>query len=70
LSQTSFYLVFVIGVTLLAVAGGFTLAAFAMTQGEFQPETRRGLASLIGVLLLVGIVVLSALKLNHVVLPH
>ena len=31
---------------------GFATAAFAMTQGEFQPATRRGLFSLIVVLLL------------------
>jgi len=45
-------------------------AAFAMTQGEFQPATRRGLASLVVVLLVTAGTFAAALKLNHVILPH
>ena len=69
MTQTAFYLIFVVGLTLVVVFGGFVFAAFAMSQGEFQPETRRGLASLVGVLALTGLVLLAALKLNHIKLP-
>jgi len=48
---------------------GFAAAAFAMTQGEFQPGTRRGLFSLILVLLVVVLLFLTGKSLTHITLP-
>jgi hypothetical protein len=51
------------------VAVGFLSTAFAMTQGEFQPGTRRGLASLIAALLLLAALFLSGISFTHINLP-
>ena len=70
MNQTDFYLVFVPGLTLTVVALSFAFAAFAFTQGPFQPSTRKGLLSLTLVLLLVVGVFFLAFKLDHPVLPR
>ncbi len=51
------------------MAVGFGLSAFAMTQGEFQDGTRRGMFSLVLALLVLAGVVLSSIKLTHLNLP-
>ena len=48
---------------------GFATAAFAMTQGEFQPGTKRGLFTLIVILLLLTVMILSGRTLTHIHLP-
>ncbi|MFN2465371.1 MAG: hypothetical protein ABR598_03795 [Candidatus Dormibacteria bacterium] len=47
----------------------FGLSAWAMTQGEFQPGTRRGLFSLVLVVLLLAGVIVSSTRLTHLNLP-
>ena len=69
MSQEGFYLLFVPGLTLTAVAIGFTFAIFALNQGEFQPATRKGLASLVTVVLLAAILGVLATRLDHLNLP-
>ncbi len=51
------------------MAVGFSLTAFAMTQGDFQTGTRRGLFSLLLALLVLAALVLSGMKLTHLHLP-
>lgn len=48
---------------------GFAVSAFAMTQGEFQPGTRRGLFSLVLALAVLAILVFSGVKMTHLTLP-
>ena len=48
---------------------GFATAAFAMTQGEFQPGTKRGLASLIVVALLLALMFFTGRAWTHITLP-
>jgi hypothetical protein len=48
---------------------GFATAAFAMTQGEFQPATKRGLFTLIVVLLLLVLLFVTAKSWTHITLP-
>ncbi len=69
MSQDGFYLLFIPGLTLVAVALGFTLSVFAFNQGEFQPGTRRGLFSLGMVLLVLVVFGLLAFQLDHLNLP-
>jgi len=69
MSQTGFYLLFVPGLAVVAVAAGFTFAAFAMRQGEFQPATRRGLLSLVVVLVVAAVLGVMAYQLDHLNLP-
>lgn len=69
MSQEGFYLLFIPGLTLTAVAIGFTFAIFALNQGEFQPATRKGLASLVMVLLLAAVLGVLAVRLDHLNLP-
>jgi Na+-transporting NADH:ubiquinone oxidoreductase subunit NqrE len=56
-NTTGFYLLFIPGLTLAVVGTGFLVSAFAMRQGPFQPSTRFGLGSLIGVLLALVVLV-------------
>jgi hypothetical protein len=69
-SSTAFYLVFVPGLTLAVVALSFAVAAFAFTQGPFQPTTRRGLLSLSVVLVVVAGLFMLALRLDHPMIPR
>lgn len=69
MSQDGFYLLFIPGLTLVAVALGFTLSAFAFNQGEFQPGTRRGLFSLVVVLAALVVLGVLAFHLDHLDLP-
>jgi multisubunit Na+/H+ antiporter MnhB subunit len=69
-NPTAFYLLFIPGVALTVIAGSFVLMAFAMTQGEFEPETRRGLVSLTVVLILAVLLFVLAKALDHPGLPH
>ena len=48
---------------------GFAAAAFAMTQGEFQPGTKRGLFSLILALLVLVLLFLTGREWTHITLP-
>ena len=48
---------------------GFGAAAFAMTQGEFQPTTRRGLVSLLLALFVLAVLLYSGKTLVHLHLP-
>ena len=52
-----------------AVIIGFTFAVFALNQGEFQPETRKGLMSLVTVLVLAVVLGGLAIQLDHLNLP-
>ena len=69
MSDSGFYLLFVPGLAVATVALGFTFAAFALNQGEFQPGTRRGLLSLVVVLVLAAVLGLLAFQLDHLNLP-
>lgn len=69
MSTEGFYLLFVPGIAVVTLAAGFTFAAFAMNQGEFQPSTRRGLFSLVMVLVAIAALSLLALHLDHLNLP-
>lgn len=64
-----FFLLFVPGMTITAVAISFALSAFAMTQGPFQPQTKRGLLSLVGVLVVGAALFVVAFRLDHPTLP-
>jgi hypothetical protein len=64
-----FFLVFIPGLTIGAVAISFALSAFAMTQGPFLPDTRRGLLSLVGVVLVGTALFVLAFQLDHPTLP-
>ena len=70
MSRTGFYLLFIPGLALLTIGVSFTAAAFAMTQGELQPSTRRGLLSLTVVLVVVALPFLSANGFDHLALPR
>jgi hypothetical protein len=70
MSQGGFYLLFVPGLAVVTVAVGFTFAAFAMNQGEFQPSTRRGLVSLVVVLAIAAVLGVMAYQLDHLNLPQ
>jgi hypothetical protein len=69
MSQEGFYLLFIPGLTVTAVAIGFTFSIFALNQGEFQPATRKGLLSLVTVVLLAVVLGLLAVRLDHLNLP-
>jgi hypothetical protein len=69
MSQDGFYLLFIPGLTVAAVVIGFTFSVFALNQGEFQPATRKGLLSLVMVLLLAAVLGVLAVRLDHVNLP-
>ena len=69
MSQEGFYLLFIPGLAVTVVVVGFTLSVFAFNQGEFQPATRKGLLSLVIVLLLAAGLGVLALRLDHLNLP-
>jgi len=69
MSQEGFYLLFIPGLTVTAVVIGFTFSVFALNQGEFQPATRKGLLSLVLVLLLAVVLGVLAVRLDHLNLP-
>jgi hypothetical protein len=69
MSAEGFYLLFIPGLTVTAVVIGFTLSVFAFNQGEFQPATRKGLLSLVVVLLLAVVLGVIAVRLDHLNLP-
>jgi len=69
MTTTGFYLVFVPGLTVATVAVAFTMAFFAMSQGPFQRTTLRGLASLIGAVVVLAVMFVVALKTDHLHLP-
>jgi hypothetical protein len=48
---------------------GFAAAVFAMTQGEFQPGTRRGLFSLLVVSGLLVLMFVTGRSWTHIHLP-
>ena len=48
---------------------GFAMSAFAMTQGEFQPGTRRGLFTFVLAILVVVGLVYSGITWDHLHLP-
>ncbi|MGI8610468.1 MAG: hypothetical protein ACR2MY_14800 [Candidatus Dormibacteria bacterium] len=48
---------------------GFAASAYAMTQGEFQPATRRGLVSLALALAVLAVLLVSGWQLDHLHLP-
>lgn len=60
MDQTGFFLLFVPGLTVAATLTGFTMSAFAMTQGEFRQATRRGLVSLVIILLAIACLLVSS----------
>ena len=53
----------------MAVVLGFGASAFAMSQGEFQPTTRRGLVSLVLALFVLAVLLYSGKTLVHLHLP-
>jgi hypothetical protein len=55
--------------TLGAVVLGFAAAAFAMTQGEFQPSTRSGLVSLVAALIVLAVLLFSGITWDHIRMP-
>jgi glycerol-3-phosphate acyltransferase PlsY len=69
MSENSFYLLFIPGLTVAAVVIGFTFSVFALNQGEFQTATRKGLLSLVLVSLLAAVLGVLAVRLDHVNLP-
>ena len=69
MSQDGFYFLFIPGLTVATVAVAFTFVAFAMNQGEFRPATRRGLFSLVLVLVVGAVLALTAIRLDHLNLP-
>jgi hypothetical protein len=69
MSESGFYLLFVPGLAVATIALGFTFAAFALNQGEFQPATKRGLVSLVVVLMLAAVLGVLAFHLDHLTLP-
>jgi hypothetical protein len=69
MSESGFYFLFLPGLALATVALGFTFAAFALNQGEFQLSTKRGLLSLVLVLVLVAVLGVLAFQLDHLNLP-
>jgi len=66
LDRTSFFLLFIPGIALVTIGVGFVASAFALTQGAFQPATKRGLASLLVVLIILVCLYVAALNLDHV----
>jgi hypothetical protein len=69
-SQTGFYLLFIPGLAVVTVAIGFIFSAFAFNQGEFQPGTKRGLLSLVVVVLFISILGVLAFQMDHLDLPR
>jgi hypothetical protein len=69
-SQTGYYLLFIPGLAVVAVAVGFVFSAFAFNQGEFQPGTKRGLFSLVVVVLFITILGVLAFRMDHLSLPR
>ena len=51
------------------MALGFAATVFATTQGEFQPETRSGLVSLVLALVFLAILLYSGITWDHIHLP-
>ncbi|HEV3231961.1 MAG TPA: hypothetical protein VG245_06890 [Candidatus Dormibacteraeota bacterium] len=71
MDRSSFYLLFVPGLTVAAVAVAFAFMALAMRQGPIRPETKRGLASLAGVLVVLAGLVAFGLRGHYTpVYPH
>ncbi|MFY9614722.1 MAG: hypothetical protein WAT58_04920 [Candidatus Dormiibacterota bacterium] len=69
MDRQTFYLLFVplLAVVALGVGVGFSVLAF--TQGAFQPETKRGLVSLVVVVVLAVALGVLAFKIDHPALP-
>jgi hypothetical protein len=63
------YFLLIPGLALVVLAGAVALATFAMVQGPFQETTRRGLFSLAAVVVLLGLLFWSALRLDQLHLP-
>jgi hypothetical protein len=70
MSGDGYYLLFIPGLAIVSVAAGFVFSAFAFNQGEFQPGTKRGLFSLVVVVLFVTILGVVAFQLDHLNLPR
>jgi hypothetical protein len=70
MSQTGYYLLFIPGLAVVTVAVGFVVSAFAFNQGEFQAATKRGLFSLVVVVLALTVMALLAFQLDHLNLPR
>jgi hypothetical protein len=70
MSQTGYYLLFLPGLAVVTVAVGFVFSAFAFNQGEFQPGTKRGLFSLVVVVIFVSILGALAFQMDHLNLPR
>jgi hypothetical protein len=70
MSGDGYYLLFIPGLAIVTVAAGFVFSAFAFNQGEFQPGTKRGLFSLVVVVLFVTILGVVAFQLDHLNLPR
>jgi hypothetical protein len=63
------YFLLIPGLALVVLAASFALATFAMVQGPFQEATKRGLFSLVGAVVLLGLLFWSALRLDQPQLP-
>ena len=70
MSQTGYYLLFILGLTVVTVAVGLVFSAFAFNQGEFQPGTKRGLFSLVVVVLFISVLGVLAFHMDHLNLPR
>jgi hypothetical protein len=70
MSQTGFYLLFIPGLTILSVSAGFVVSVFAFNQGEFQPGTKRGLVTLVAVVVFITVLTVLAFQLDHLNLPR
>jgi hypothetical protein len=70
MSQTGFYLLFIPGLTIVSASLGTLVAIFAFNQGEFQAATKKGLFSLVVVVLLLAVLGLLAFNFDHLNLPR
>jgi hypothetical protein len=70
MSQPGYYLLFIPGLAVVTVAIGFVFSAFAFNQGEFQPGTKRGLFSLVVVVLFISVLGGLAFQMDHLNLPR
>jgi len=70
MSGDGYYLLFIPGLAIVTVAVGFVFSAFAFNQGEFQPGTKRGLFSLVVVLLLIAVLGVVAFHTDQLNLPR
>ncbi len=70
MSGDGYYLLFIPGLAVVTIAIGFVFSAFAFNQGEFQPGTRKGLFSLVVVVLLITVLGVLAFHADHLNLPR